>query len=98
MIKTLAEMIRYTSQNELDLATFEELFKHIMDRNNRWVKLADALPWDKLAEIYMQSLCSDNGRPTIDVRLAVGALIIKHKLKLTKTSRMQAATCTLTAS
>lgn len=75
-------MIRYTAQNQLDLATFEELFNSVLDRNNRWVKLADRLPWDELAEIYMQSLCVDNGRPTIDVRLAVGALIIKHKLKL----------------
>ena len=64
------------------MATFEELFNSILDRNNRWVKLADSLPWDDLAEIYKQSLCEDNGRPTIDVRLAVGALIIKHKLKL----------------
>ena len=54
----------------------------LLNRNNRWVKLADALPWDELSEIYMESLCADNGRPTIDVRLAIGALIIKHKLKL----------------
>ncbi|MEZ4991597.1 MAG: transposase [Saprospiraceae bacterium] len=53
-----------------------------MDRNNRWIKLADALPWDEMAGIYRQSLSADNGRPTIDVRLAVGALIIKHKLGL----------------
>jgi len=82
MLKILAEMIVYTPQNELDLATFEELFKSVLKRNNRWVKLADALPWDELAEIYMQNLCPDNGRPTIDVRLAIGALIIKHKLGL----------------
>ncbi|MCB9222234.1 MAG: transposase [Ignavibacteria bacterium] len=82
MLKIPAAMISYTPQSELNVATFEELFKHFLDRNNRWVKLADALPWDELASIYMQSLSADNGRPTIDVRLAVGALIIKHKLGL----------------
>lgn len=75
-------MIRYRPQNQLTLPGFEHPFERDLDPNNRWVKLADALPWDRLARIYMQSLCSDNGRPTIDVRLAVGALIIKHKLSL----------------
>jgi len=27
-------------------------------------------------------MCLDNGRPTIDIRLAIGALIVKHKMKL----------------
>lgn len=75
-------MIRYTPQNQLSLAGFEHPFERELDATNRWVKLADVLPWDRLADIYIQSLCTDNGRPTIDVRLAIGALIIKHKLGL----------------
>lgn len=91
VLKILADMIRYTPQNQLSLAGFEHPFERELDPNNRWVKLADVLPWDRMADIYIQSLCTDNGRPTIDpdplgtgqvVRLAIGALIIKHKLGL----------------
>ncbi|MEZ4994616.1 MAG: hypothetical protein R2824_29620 [Saprospiraceae bacterium] len=71
MIKILADMIRYQSQNQLTLPGFEHPFERDLDPNNRWVKLADALPWDQLAKIYMQSLCSDNGRPLMYVWLWV---------------------------
>jgi IS5 family transposase len=82
MFKFLADMIRYTPQNQLTLEGFKHPFEQQLDPENRWVKLAEALPWDELAKIYIESLCEDNGRLTIDIRLAIGALIIKHKLKL----------------
>lgn len=75
-------MIRYTPQNQLTLEGFEHPFERALDPNNRWVKLADSLPWDELAKIYAEGMCLDNGRPTIDIRLAIGALIVKHKMKL----------------
>lgn len=75
-------MIRYTSQEELKKEGYELPFEGKLDPNNRWVKLADGMPWDEMAKIYMESLCADDGRPTIDVRLAIGALIIKHRLGL----------------
>jgi len=46
------------------------------------VKLADNLPWDDLVCIYAKSLSKDYGRKGIDARLAIAALIIKHKLVL----------------
>jgi IS5 family transposase len=75
-------MIRYKPQEQLRRENEERRFEGQLDANNRWIKLADALPWDEMAKIYMESLCEDDGRPTIDVRLALGALIIKHRLKL----------------
>ena len=75
-------MIRYSSQNQLPLAEFGWPFQTKLDENNRWVKLARCIPWDALAEIYYQNLSSSQGRPSKDARLVVGAVIIKHKLKL----------------
>ena len=53
-----------------------------MDPNNRWVKLSKLLPWEELISIYGKSLSSSKGRYGIDGRLAVGSLIIKHRLNI----------------
>jgi IS5 family transposase len=50
--------------------------------DNRWVKLAALIPWDELAEIYRRSFHDRLGAPSVDARIVIGALIIKHKLKL----------------
>lgn len=49
---TLADMIRYTRASQLTLAGFEHPFERALDSANRWVKKADAMPWDELAAIY----------------------------------------------
>jgi len=76
-------MIRYTSVNQIEIFEFEHPFETELDSRNRWVKLSKLLPWDRLVGIYSRSLSADTGRYGIDGRLAVGALIIKHKMKLT---------------
>jgi len=53
-----------------------------LEGDNRWVKLAAMLPWDEPAEIYGRSLHNRPGAPSVDARAVIGALIIKHKLKL----------------
>jgi hypothetical protein len=82
VVKKFALMIRYTSQNQIELFEFEHPFESELDKNNRWIKLSKLLPWDRLVGIYSQSLSSDTGRYGIDGRLAVSALIIKHRLRL----------------
>jgi hypothetical protein len=61
---------------------FETPFEHLLDKDNRWVKLAAIVPWDSLANIYCHKLNASSGRKSVDVRLVIGALIVKHKLKL----------------
>lgn len=80
--KSRAPMIRYRSQKQLSLAEFDWPFQTALDRNNRWVKLSQCIPWDELAEGYYQGLADTQGRPTKDARLVIGAVIIKHKLCL----------------
>jgi len=75
-------MIRYTSENQLPLSGFETPFESTLDNNNRWVKLAQVIPWDDLATAYYSSFHHSQGRPAKDARLVIGAVIIKHKLCL----------------
>jgi len=40
------------------------------------------MPWDALTKIYYRSMSSNTGAPAIDARIVIGAMIIKHKMKL----------------
>ena len=75
-------MINYTPSNQLSLEGFKHPFYKQLKPNNRWVKLAEVIPWDELAGIYSRNLDPGAGRLSVDIRMVIGALIIKHKLKL----------------
>jgi hypothetical protein len=75
-------MIRCRSHQQIPLAEFEWPFQVALDEHNRWVKMSECIPWDELAEGYYQGLSSKRGRPLKEARLAIGAVIIKHKLCL----------------
>lgn len=75
-------MIRYCSSKQLTIAEFDWPFETALNKNNRWVKLSECIPWDDLAESYYQGLSADRGRPLKDAQLVIGAVIIKHKLCL----------------
>jgi len=75
-------MINYTPSNQLTLEGFKHPFYKQLKPDNRWVKLAEVIPWDELAGIYSRNLDPDAGRLSIDIRLVIGALVIKHKMKL----------------
>lgn len=75
-------MIRYTPQSQLTLEGFETPFSQHLDANNRWVKLADYIPWDRLANVYYRKMDSDYGAPSLSARMVIGAVIIKHMLNI----------------
>ena len=75
-------MIRYNSPSQLKLGFYEAPFKNELDLNNRWVVLSQRLPWDDMASIYYRKMSSGQGRPSKDARIVIGAVILKHKLKL----------------
>lgn len=75
-------MIRYTPQSQLSLEGFETPFVEQLDKSNRWVKLAQAIPWDKLAGVYYKNMNSNFGAPSIGARMVIGAVIIKHMLNI----------------
>lgn len=75
-------MIKYTPTNQLTLEGFEHPFEQELSKDNRWVKLAALIPWDDLASVYCKQLSSTSGRESIDARMVISAIIVKHKLGL----------------
>lgn len=75
-------MIRYKPQAQLTIEGFESPFHRQLDPHNRWVVLAAHIPWDKLANVYYKNMRSDFGPPTLDARMVIGAVIIKHMLNI----------------
>ncbi len=88
-LKNRAAMIRTTSSKQLTIAEFDWPIETALDKNNRWVKLSECIPWDELAESYYQGMRADRGRPLIDARRVIGAVIIKHKLCLSDVETVQ---------
>jgi hypothetical protein len=75
-------MIKYTPSSQLTLENFKHPFHNQLKPDNRWVLLAELVPWDELAGIYAKNLDPNAGRLSVDIRMVLGALIIKHKITL----------------
>lgn len=75
-------MFRATPTTEQKIDAFKTPFIAQLNPTNRWVVLAKLIPWDQFAQIYYQHLDKDKGRKALDARIVIGAMIIKHLLKL----------------
>lgn len=71
-------MLNYTPQNQLTIFDFKTGFEGKLNPENRWVKMAKLLDWDKFAAIYGLGFSSTMGAKSIDARIIIGALIVKH--------------------
>ena len=74
-------MVQYTSQHQLKIEEFGNLYQMKLNPDNRWVRLAHHFPWDRCAKIYARHF-SGTGRSAISPRVVIGSLAIKHKLNL----------------
>jgi len=63
---------------QISLAEFQSPFGKL-DPKNRWVRMADLIPWGKYEQKYAERFCEDNGAPAIKYRMAMGTLMIKQK-------------------
>lgn len=74
-------MIRFSSPSQLSLADFDLPSYQKLSPENRWVKLAAIVPWDRLAMAIALSPNAPKmhgaGRPTLDLRFVIGALLVK---------------------
>lgn len=58
-------------------------FCDALNPNNRWIQLANIVPWDLVEQEYIKnSTGSTNGRPAILARMAFAALVIKEHLDI----------------
>ena len=82
-LKNRASKQAYISQNQLTLEGFETPFARLLRKDNRWVELADKLPWDILVGTYIKQMNNgETGADSINPRIAIGAMIIKHMCNL----------------
>ena len=51
-----------------------------MSPDNRWVKMAELIPWSEFEAEYAQNFPTEKGLRAKSFRMALGALIIKEKL------------------
>lgn len=76
--KSRAFTPEYVSPKQLTIEGFETPFEQKLLQNNRWVKLAHSIPWDSIVIPYNNLFRSREGRPPINGRVILGAIIIKH--------------------
>lgn len=62
-----------------------------LPKDNRWVKLGDSLPWDKIELVYNSRLNNGKrGAGNKPARMIIGALLIKHKMNLSDDETIEA--------
>lgn len=79
----MSKMYRKRDREQITLDDFITPFGGKLLANNRWVKLAEMMPWDFIEDIYAESMCAENGAPAISSRIAFGACYIKENENLT---------------
>ena len=76
-------MYRREHRHQLSFEDFFLPFGGKLSGDNRWIKLAELIPWDELEDDYAAQFCKGFGAPAKPFRMALGALIIKTRLGLT---------------
>lgn len=68
--------------NQMRIEDFAIPFGGKLNPENRWVKLAEITPWEKIEDYYAKVMCNDSGRGAFTARIAFGAIYIKESEKL----------------
>ncbi len=89
--KNRASKQKYVSPAQLTLTGFETPFaRNLRPVDNRWVILANLIPWDNLTSVYQLQLHnSSTGASGINPMVALGALMIKHLCDLSDRETIQ---------
>lgn len=73
-------MYRRSTPGQLSFENFHLPFGGKLSGENRWIKLADLIPWESFESEYAEKFSQRQGAPAKTFRMALGALIIKEKL------------------
>lgn len=82
-------MIKYTPASQRNLSLFRTPFEQALDPTNRWVEMEKVVPWDEMAKVFYSSMSADMGRGSIDLRVVLGALLVKHIEQLSDEDTIQ---------
>lgn len=72
-------MYKCTDNTQSNFLSFNQPIGLHMNPENRWVKMADAIPWEIFERKYSRLFKGKNGRVAKPLRLALGSLIIQTK-------------------
>ena len=61
-----------------------------LSSENEWCRLGDRIAWNELDETYSQNFPGHTGRPAFSVRMALGALIIQKRMRLSDRALVKA--------
>jgi hypothetical protein len=73
-------MYRRSHPGQLSFENFYLPFGGKLSGENRWIKLAELIPWESFEQEYAEQFSEGQGAPAKTFRMALGALIIKEKL------------------
>ena len=83
--KTSTSKLAYHSQTQLTLAGFETPFTQKLDPTNRWVRMSKLIDWNAIVGHYNKNLNNQKtGASSINPRVVIGSMIIKHYCKLSE--------------
>ena len=74
---------------QITLAEFYSPFGNL-NPDNRWVKIADSIPWQQYEKEYAKQFSRKSGAPAIKFRMAMGTLLIKKRTGLSDKETMRA--------
>ena len=74
-------MYRPTDRTQHSFLDFNQPMGLHMNPDNRWVKMADSIPWDEFETKYAGLFPSGTGNVAKPLRMALGALIIQTKFQ-----------------
>ena len=83
-------MYRRTDSNQITLFENNMDFRVKLNSENRWVKLAEIMPWERIEEYYASKMCEDNGRDGISSRIAFGSIYAKEVMQVTDVGILEA--------
>ena len=79
-LSELEQMYRKSNQSELTPENFELPVAMQLSPDNRWVIMAELIPWSDFEAEYAEKFSEKMGAPAKPFRMALGALIIKETL------------------
>jgi IS5 family transposase len=72
-------MYKKTQNRQMGLDDFNQPMGLKMNPENRWVKKAAIIPWDKIEDKYAALFESNTGMPAKPLRMALGSLLIQRE-------------------
>ena len=72
-------MYKINRHLQITLSDFNQPMGMKMNADNRWVKKAEVIPWEKIEERYAKLFPSKTGMPAKPLRMALGSLLIQKQ-------------------